>query len=188
MKRKPQSVREAGERWLRLSLYKMRKRDKARINGGKTMTEIVKPLHVATIRGHCVAKFDDDEDALRLTFELADDRAVSLTYWKNGDLPFAYIHDRCSCGDLDQYFRTPEEFEDWAKIALNAMSPDRERRWLCQICKERPGFGPMLPNDIWAAIKVVPDPGYSDLMCLECMKKRARQMLGRELVSSGACE
>jgi|RhiMetdeSRZDD1v2_1073273.scaffolds.fasta_scaffold63933_8 hypothetical protein len=39
----------------------------------------------------------------------------------------------------------------------------------------------MLPDDIWAAIKVVPDPGYSDLMCLECMKTRARQMLGREL-------
>jgi hypothetical protein len=35
----PQSVRDQGQRWLRLSIYKMRKRDKARSKGGKTMTQ-----------------------------------------------------------------------------------------------------------------------------------------------------
>jgi hypothetical protein len=142
------------------------------------MTEIVKPM----IRHHCTAELHDDEDQLTLWFELADDRVIALTYSKNGDPPDVSVSRGCGdVGDFDYYFETPEEFEDWVKIALNAMSPDRERRWLCQICKERLGFGPMLPDEIWAAIKVVPDPGYSNLMCFECMKKRARQMLGREL-------
>jgi hypothetical protein len=135
-----------------------------------------------TVTAKCIAELHDDEDGLTLWFKLADDRTIWLTYPTNGDPP----HVSCAsghgdAGDFDYYFQTPEEFEDWVKIALNAMSPDRERRWLCQICKERPGFGPMLPDEIWAAIKVVPDPGYSDLMCFECIKKRARQTLGREL-------
>jgi hypothetical protein len=135
-----------------------------------------------TATNHCIAELHDDEDALTLTFELADDREIALTYPKNGDPPHvSFARGWGDVDDFDYYFQTPEEFEDWVKIALNTMSPDRERRWLCQICKERKGFGPMLPDDIWAAIKIVPDPGYSNLMCLECMRKRARQILGLEL-------
>jgi hypothetical protein len=134
------------------------------------------------IRHRCIAELHDDEDQLTLWFKLADDRTIVLAYPKNGDPPDVSVSRGGSdATDFDSYFETPEEFEDWVKIALNAMSPERERCWLCQICKEQRGFGPMLPNDIWAAIKVVPDPGYSDLMCFDCMKKRARQILGLEL-------
>jgi hypothetical protein len=135
------------------------------------------------IRQHCVATLCDDDDAWRLQFELADDRAVTLTYWKNGDLPSVSIWQGSIQWDSNDYAQnaTPEEFEDWAKVALGAMSPDCERRWLCQICKERDGGGPMLHDEIWAAIKVFPDPGYSDRMCFECMQKRATEIIGRKL-------
>jgi hypothetical protein len=42
-----------------------------------------------------------------------------------------------------------DEFEDWTKIAVGLTRPERERRWLCQICAERQGFGPMLPENVW---------------------------------------
>jgi hypothetical protein len=133
-------------------------------------------------RHHCIAALDEDEDTLTLRFELADDRAVLLTYWKNGDPPSVSIWlGGNGEGELDECFITPEEFEDWAKVALGDMNPDRERRWLCQVCKERQGHGPVLHDEIWAAITPLRQRGYSDLMCLECMQKRATKKLGRKL-------
>jgi hypothetical protein len=35
-----------------------------------------------TVTAKCIAKFHDDEDALELEFQLADDRDVSLIYPK----------------------------------------------------------------------------------------------------------
>ncbi len=74
------------------------------------------------IHHHCIAELHDDEDELTLWFELADDRTIALTYPKNGDSPHVSFSHGCGdADDFDYYFQTPEEFEDWVKIALNAL-------------------------------------------------------------------
>jgi hypothetical protein len=136
-------------------------------------------------RHHCIATLDEDDDALTLHIELADERAIELTYPKNKNEygpPYVSIWDGASEGSFDEYFATPEEFEDWAKIALGIMNPARERQFLCQICKQRSGHGPVVHDEIWAAITPAARfRGYRALMCLECMQWRATKKLGRKL-------
>jgi hypothetical protein len=122
-----------------------------------------------------VVSIDDDGDAYELRINLVDDRSIALTYPKpKGGLGECAPRVTLSAGSATWWFgeETLDEFEDWAKIAVGLMRPDRERRWLCQICGERQGFGPMLPDDVWKAIA----PNPRGLMCLECMQTRAAQL------------
>lgn len=127
----------------------------------------------------CRAILDKDHHTIYLQIELADDRSVMLVYSDDGCPPRVSLWS----GTCDWEFGEDsfEAFEDWARIAVGAMSPDRERQFLCSVCKERPGFGPMLHDEIWSAIKIVPDRGYSEMMCPGCMQRRAMANLGRRL-------
>jgi hypothetical protein len=132
-----------------------------------------------------VVKFHDDEDAFTLSINLMDDRSVDLTYPKpNGILRDCSPYVTLTAGNADWWFgdETLEEFEDWAKIAIGAMPPERERRWLCQICGDKQGFGPMLPDDVWRQIA----RNVQGLMCLDCMQARATACLGRSLAEVSA--
>jgi hypothetical protein len=132
-----------------------------------------------------VAEIHDDDDAFVLHIKLMDDRSVDLTYPKpNGILRDCSSYVTLTAGNADWWFgdETLDEFEDWAKIATGAMPPERERRWLCQICGDKQGFGPMLPDEIWHAIA----PNPHGLMCLDCMRARATACLGRSLAEVAA--
>jgi hypothetical protein len=136
----------------------------------------------STIRA--VAHIQDDEDAFDLTIDLMDDRSIILSYPKSngrfGKWPWVTLFTRnCDCR-FDEEEITPDEFEDWAKIAIGAMPPERERRWLCQICNDKQGFGPMLPDEVWNAIA----PNPRGLMCLDCMRTRSTACLGRTLAEA----
>jgi hypothetical protein len=126
-----------------------------------------------------VAFVDDDEIAFTLHIELMDNRSIELTYNKEGDgwPTWVFLSDKAASWEFDGDQMSLDEFSDWAKIAIGAMRPERERRWLCQICGDRQGFGPMLPDDVWNAIA----PNPRGLMCLECMRTRATACLGRKL-------
>jgi hypothetical protein len=121
-------------------------------------------------------RIDEDEEAFSLQIELMDDRAVTLTYWKNGDPPSVRIW--TGNGEHDFEDGSLEDFEDWAKIAIGAMDPARERKFLCQVCNDRQGFGPVLRDEIWDAIA----PNPQGVMCLDCMRIRMTACLGRKLV------
>jgi hypothetical protein len=130
------------------------------------------------------AKFYDDADAFVLHIELADDRSIMLAYPKPNGNDSGWPSVTLSTGTCDCEFAaaptleiTYDEFEDWAKIATGVMRPERERRWLCQICGDKQGFGPMLPDQVWNAIA----PNPRGMMCLDCMRVRAITCFGRNL-------
>jgi hypothetical protein len=138
---------------------------------------------MATYRG-AVVKIYDDEDAFALHIELMDDRSITLSYPKpnsgTGPWPYVFINTGCNGGEFREEEISCEEFEDWAKIATGAMPRERERRWLCQICNDKQGFGPMLRDEVWNAIA----PNPHGLMCLGCMRIRATACLGRNLTKT----
>jgi hypothetical protein len=117
-----------------------------------------------------VVSIDDDGDSFTLRIKLMDERSIMLTYNKAEDRwpTWVFLADKFSSYEFDKDQMSFEEFEDWAKIATGAMRPERERRWLCQICGENLGFGPMLPDDVWNAIA----PNPRGLMCEDCMRAR----------------
>jgi hypothetical protein len=125
-----------------------------------------------TYRGAEV-KITDDEWGFVLWIKLTDDRSIMLTYPKPNDPhglvwpSVALITGNCDC-EFEKEQISHDEFEDWAKIAIGVMPPERERRWLCQICNDNQGRGPMLPDEVWDAI--APDP--RGLMCVACMQAR----------------
>jgi hypothetical protein len=57
------------------------------------------------------------------------------------------------------------------------MDRKRERLYLCQICDDQQGFGPMLRDEVWDAIA----PNPRGMMCLDCMQIRATACLRRKL-------
>jgi hypothetical protein len=126
-----------------------------------------------TYRG-AVVKIDDDSfDTFTLSIELMNDRSISLSYPKPTSSDsygtYVYLNKGCNGGEFREDEISYDQFEDWAKIAIGAMPPERERRWLCQICNDKEGFGPMLPDEVWNAI--TPNP-HRVLMCLDCMRAR----------------
>lgn len=103
------------------------------------------------------AAVDIDEDGVRVSIDFTHDRMLLLIYpraggparYLEGDWPSVTFWDGQCDREIDDM--DIEEFEDWLKVAVGAMAPDRERRFLCQICGES-GFGPMLCDEVWAAI------------------------------------
>lgn len=135
-----------------------------------------------------IAFVHEDEDAVRLQIELSDDRSVVLTYPKPGGIYDGEgeegLHYTIWTGSGEHEFGSLEQFEDWAKIAVGLMRPERERQFLCQICDDEQGFGPILRDDVWDAIA----PKPRGMMCLPCMQIRATACLGRELTKADVNE
>ena len=127
-----------------------------------------------------IAFVHEDEDAFVLEIELMHGRAVTLTYPKTDDDDEPRVNVWTRSGEHEFGDETLEMFEDWAKIAIGAMHPKRERLYLCQICDDQQGFGPMLRDEVWDAIA----PNPRGMMCLDCMRIRATACLGRKLTNS----
>jgi hypothetical protein len=126
-----------------------------------------------------IAFVHEDEDDFTLEIELMHDRAVTLVYSKTGEEPpRAVLWTGSGCHDFGN--DTFECFEDWTKIAIGAMRPGQERYFLCQICEDQQGFGPMLRNEVWDAIA----PKPRGMMCLDRMRIRTTAYLRRELANS----
>ena len=69
---------------------------------------------------------DDEGDAVTLVVELEDDRSISLTYYKNERWPtWVFLSRGGATWEFDKEQITAEEFEDWVKIAVGAMPPER---------------------------------------------------------------
>jgi hypothetical protein len=119
-----------------------------------------------------VVEIQDDGDVFTLSIELMNDRSISLSYPKSSSSgyggTYVFLNEGCNGGEFRKDEISYDEFEDWAKIAIGAMPPERERRWLCQICNDKEGLGPMLPDEVWNAIA----PNPRGLMCLDCMQAR----------------
>jgi hypothetical protein len=145
-----------------------------------------KPMSDTSCRAACraVVSISDDEDVFTLRIELpVDDRSITLNYPKSKSSgfggPYVYLNTGCNGGEFREEEISCEEFEDWTKVAVGLMPRKRERRWLCQICGDKEGFGPILRDDVWAAIA----PNPRGLMCWPCMKAKAKakECLGRKL-------
>lgn len=77
---------------------------------------------MTTINQHCFAFVYDERDTFSLEIELENQRAVTLTYWKNGDRPTVSLWH--GCGEHDFGDDSLEAFKDWAEAAVT------KRAWL----------------------------------------------------------
>jgi hypothetical protein len=123
-----------------------------------------------------VVSISDGEDALTLHIKLpVDDRSIMIHYPKPDGAHPGRPWTTFMTGNIDYVLddgdMSFDEFEDWVKIAVGMMPRHRERRWLCQICGDKEGFGPMLRDEVWK--KIAPNP--RGLMCLPCMQAKAKE-------------
>lgn len=64
-------------------------------------------------------RVNEDEDHVCLQIELGNDRAVTLTVWKNGDPPRVSLWSYNGSQDFTQYGKSPDNFKRWIEEALD---------------------------------------------------------------------